>query len=75
MLDDAPEIPKRLRPVLLELVEGKTNAEIAETCALTVHTVESYVSELLSIFQCKNRTEFVARLFRGEFGDIEEVSG
>ena len=72
------ELPQRLQPVLLELVEGKTNAEIADACSLQVHTVEKYVSELLAHFQCRNRGELIARVLRGEFGDLSyfgEVSG
>lgn len=69
------ELPPRLRPVLVELIKGQTNAEIASSCAPTVHTIEKYVSDLLAFVQCRNRTERISKALLGEFGDIEEVSG
>ncbi|MCA9845118.1 MAG: hypothetical protein KC482_08435 [Dehalococcoidia bacterium] len=66
------ELPPRLRPVLVELIKGQTNAEIASSCALTVHTIEKYVSDLLAFFQCRNRTELISRTLRGEFGDLTD---
>jgi DNA-binding NarL/FixJ family response regulator len=65
------DLPRRLQPVLLELVEGKANAEIAETLGFQVHTVEKYVSDLLHHFDCRNRGELIARVLRGEFGDLK----
>ena len=49
------DLPRRLLPVLAELLEGKSNREIATNLSLTEHTVEKYVSNLLTIFECRSR--------------------
>ena len=66
------ELPPRLRPVLVELIKGQTNAEIASSCALTVHTIEKYVSDLLAFFGCSNRAELISKALRAEFGDLTD---
>jgi DNA-binding CsgD family transcriptional regulator len=74
-LDD---LPVRCYPVLRGILAGKHNREIAEDCSLTEHTVESYCSEIYSIFECDGRGDLISRALRGEFGnldELEEVSG
>lgn len=76
--DSLNDLPNRLRPVLRELLQGKSNAEIAKALTLQIHTVESYVSKLLSFSGCRNRTELAVRVLQGELGnlkDFEEVFG
>lgn len=48
-------IAARLQPLLRPLSEGLSNQEIAEELSLALHTVENYVSELLSEFDCSSR--------------------
>lgn len=52
-----PEIPRRLREVAKLLGHGKTNQDIAEALAVTLHTVEKYVSELKQALDAKDRVQ------------------
>lgn len=52
--------PRHLR-VLELLLEGKDNAHIAESLALSRRTVENYVSEILTILSCQSRAQVIAR--------------
>lgn len=57
-------IPQRLRPTLWLLLEGARNRAIASRLSLAPHTVENYVSELLDLFECESRAEFIVLLTR-----------
>ncbi len=54
-------LPGRLRPVFAAILEGKTNLEIAQANNLQQHTVENYVSQILSILQCRDRVELIVK--------------
>lgn len=68
------DLPRRLLPVLAELLEGQSNREIATKLSLTEHTVEKYVSNLLTIFECRSRGHLIAVASQKE-GRTGEVSG
>lgn len=70
MEQEREPIPERLLPVLRELKLGRHNLAIAEALNLEPHTVESYVSQLLSITGSNGRGELIARLNQGEFDDL-----
>ncbi|MCP4141989.1 MAG: tetratricopeptide repeat protein [Chloroflexi bacterium] len=50
----------RERDVLLQLAQGKSNDEIAETLVVVLKTVEKHVSSILKKLGAKNRTEAVS---------------
>lgn len=54
-------ITKREHDVLLGIVEGKTNTEIAADLELSVGTVRNYASSLLEKLQAENRTQLAVR--------------
>ena len=62
-----PEIPQHLVKVLNLVAQGRRNKAIAADLSLAEHTVENYVSELLSLFGVESRTELalVARDWLG----------
>ncbi len=74
MGENEETIPCRLIPVLALVIEGKRNKEIAEECSFAEHTVEKYVSDLLTLYGCHSRTELAlnpearAAVGRGEIG-------
>lgn len=69
-------IAKRLLPILRELRKGTSNRQIAEATSLVPHTVEKYISELLTHFNCGRRGELIALLASGALdGELGEVSG
>ena len=68
------DLPRRLLPVLAELLEGKSNREIATNLSLTEHTVEKYVSNRLTIFECRSRGHLIA-VASQKVGRTGEVSG
>ncbi len=57
-------LPPRLRPVLSELAQGKSNRSIAQTLKLSEASVRTYVSQILAHFQCSSRSEIAVRLWR-----------
>lgn len=46
---------------------GLTNREIAEHIGMAEHTVRTYVSQILSITGCSNRTDLAVRFQAGQF--------
>jgi DNA-binding NarL/FixJ family response regulator len=61
-----PWIPltQRERLVIAELIEGRTNDEIAARLSLSTKTIETYVSRLLERFNSPSRTELAVRAER-----------
>jgi len=53
------ELSRRECEVLLEMVNGKSNREIAETLFISESTVKTHVSNLLVKLQAKRRTEAI----------------
>lgn len=56
---DEKTLPQRLRPVLALPLTGRRTAEIAAALGLRPHTVDNYVSEILSIYGCRTRVQLV----------------
>ncbi|EFN93389.1 response regulator receiver domain protein [Mobiluncus mulieris FB024-16] len=48
-------LPQRLQPVFTQLLDAKTNKEIAQELHMSPTTVRSYVSEILAHTGCKSR--------------------
>lgn len=53
----------RQRQVLIFLAEGATREEIADTLGLSVHTVSTYIRNILSALDCHTRTEAVLKYY------------
>lgn len=55
-------VPRRLRRLQLPIARGRSNEEIATELHLARHTVEGYVSELMSLCGCPNRARLIIRI-------------
>lgn len=66
------DIPKRQCEVLRLLVEGKTNAEIAEALWISERTVKYHVTAILKHFGVRRRTEAIA-LWKGSLQNGADV--
>ncbi len=64
MINEALPNPltKRELAVVEELMNGKSNREIAEALFVSIHTVKSQMQTIFSKFDVKNRTELMFRL-------------
>jgi DNA-binding NarL/FixJ family response regulator len=63
-VDDAAQLTRQERRILLLLAEGRTNKEIADTVFLSPKTVKNYVSSILTKLHLEHRAQapaFVAR--------------
>lgn len=49
-------LTKRQLDVCKYLIQGKKNIEIAHALNLSKHTVKAYLSEIICMFNAKNRT-------------------
>jgi len=68
-------VAARLRPLLKPISSGQSNQEIAEELCLAVHTVENYVSQLISEFGCSNRVRLAIQLgICATFHESEELA-
>lgn len=54
-IDAVETLPERFKPVFAQLLEAKTNNEIAAELYMSPTTVRSYVSEILAHTNCKSR--------------------
>lgn len=63
------DVPERLRPVLALVVRGRRNREIAAELGYAQSTVESYVSELVTLFGCESRTSLAIRVRDSQYVD------
>ena len=59
-----PELTEREREVLALIVDGKSNAQIAETLALSPKTVSNHISNIFSKLQVLDRAQAVTRARR-----------
>lgn len=58
-IDKINRLSQREQEVLMLLVHGKDNAEIADELFISEHTVRNYVSRIYAILEVKNRTAAV----------------
>ena len=61
-------LPDRLRPVLVELSQAKSNREIARALSMSEGSVRTYVSQILTQLGCSSRTEAAIRAQRCGIG-------
>jgi DNA-binding NarL/FixJ family response regulator len=52
-------LPKHLNDIVPFIAEGKSNQEIAAAASLALHTVENYVSEIISRTGCETRERLI----------------
>jgi DNA-binding CsgD family transcriptional regulator len=52
----------RQRDIILLIIKGMRNREIARRLGISEGTVKWYVSQLLLIFEVKNRTELIGKI-------------
>lgn len=57
----ATELSRRQLEVLRLVASGRTNREVAELLRLSQRTVDMHIRNVLSKFDCRNRTEATAR--------------
>ncbi|MFR1671396.1 MAG: response regulator transcription factor [Candidatus Gastranaerophilaceae bacterium] len=50
-------LTQREMEVLIKIIEGKSNKEIAEELVITHHTVKSHITEIFRKLGVKNRTQ------------------
>jgi DNA-binding NarL/FixJ family response regulator len=50
--------------ILIELIEGRTNEEIAATVNLALQTVRNRISRLMKVAKVSNRTQLAILLVR-----------
>jgi DNA-binding NarL/FixJ family response regulator len=60
-----PRLSKREFEVLEQLIEGRDNAEIAQTLFISQHTVKKHVSRILAELGVDNRVQAAVRAARG----------
>ncbi|WP_428639648.1 response regulator [Schaalia sp.] len=61
-------LPDRLRPVLVELAQAKSNREIAKALNISEGSARTYVSQILKHLGCSSRTEVAIRAQRCGIG-------
>lgn len=66
------ELTDRERAILQELVQGKSNREIAETLFLAEGTVKNYVSTIISKLQANDRTQAAILALKRGLATLEE---
>lgn len=55
----------RQADVFALLIQGKSNAEIAQALSLAEKTIKSYVTAVLRDKECKSRAQLIARHYLG----------
>jgi two-component system, NarL family, response regulator LiaR len=63
------DLTEREKAVLVQMVAGKSNAEIAATLVISLSTVKFHVSSILSKLGVKSRGEAVSRALRSHLVD------
>lgn len=61
LADSTPNLPYRERRILLLVVEGQTNEQIAKTMRLSTRTIKRSITSLFERFRVANRTELARR--------------
>lgn len=60
--DNFIKVTARQSDILEVLVEGASNKEIAQKLNISASTVRDYISEILYLFNCENRTQLVLKV-------------
>ena len=63
-IDKLKQNKDRVPVIINHLSHGKTSYEIGQEIFLSERTIENFVSKLLKIFRCRNKTELVATALR-----------
>lgn len=64
------ELPEKYRPVYEQLIQGKTNYQIAREVHLSEGSVRTYVTGILMFLECHSRAEVIRRASLAETVDI-----
>lgn len=64
LVERIESLPARYRPVLDEVLRGRSNREIARGLGMSEATVRTYMSEILRHCDCRSRTELAVRAVR-----------
>lgn len=54
-----------------ELLQGKTNAEIAAALSLSVRTIDFYLSNMRIKLKCRTRKELINKVLNSDFVFVE----
>ncbi|WP_028115318.1 helix-turn-helix transcriptional regulator [Ferrimonas senticii] len=60
------DLTKRQKQLVQQILQGKSNQEIADTLFISVHTVKSHVSQLLAKFGVESRQGLIKELLQYE---------
>ncbi len=60
------ELTEREMDVLREIVEGKSNKEIAESCDISLHTVKTHVRNIIEKLAVDDRTQVAIKALKEE---------
>lgn len=63
------------REVLLALVVGSSNRAMADALALSVKTVETYLTRIYRKVGCSSRAELLVAYYTGSIVDFPSVAG
>lgn len=66
------ELTPRETEVLLALIRGLSNKEIADELSVTHHTIKAHISSILHKFGCKNRTDTVLYAIKNEIIHLQD---
>ena len=66
------ELTPRETEVLLALIRGLSNKEIADELSVTHHTIKAHISSILHKFGCKNRTDTVLYAIKNEIIRLQD---
>ena len=58
-------LTKRQRQVFDQLIEGKSNEEIAVALDCAVKTVKTHITPILQIFGCDSRCKLIVKHYKG----------
>lgn len=73
--DDENQLTKREQEILEEIVQGKSNKEIADTLFISEKTVKNHVSNILKKLDVTDRTQAAVLALRSGIVPIKELSG
>ncbi len=68
-------LTKREQEILEEIVQGKSNKEIAETLFISEKTVKNHVSNILRKLEVTDRTQAAVLALRSGIVPIQELHG